>query len=298
MGKTKAKNNSNSKKLKNEQYKFFTGIFFIFLAIYILLAFTSFFFTWKVDQSFEWGKVMSNANLTVENWGGKVGARLANLFIAKWFGIGSFSLPLIFLAIGAKLLRIKFLPVKKTIKYSILGTIIISLITGFIWDDMNGYLVNGLGGGHGVIMIHWLNAFIGKTGTAFTILLLLTAYTFSIINKPIFEIRSKMIHFFKNFPGLIIKVAKQGTDKIRQPKPQPETQPANKEKTHSESEKTEAESAHIYKKEKEAQVTDQPGTTETEEKQSQPEASIEGASSKKLRWKQHPKQNRKDQTCK
>jgi S-DNA-T family DNA segregation ATPase FtsK/SpoIIIE len=204
MGKTNSKQRStNNKRVKNEQYKFFTGLFFLFLAIYVIIAFTSFFFTWQADQSFEWGKVVSNANITVENWGGKVGARLANLFIAKWFGVGSFALPLILLTIGAKLLKIKLLPVKKTIQYGIVGGIILSLIMGFLWDNMNGYLVNGLGGGHGVIMTHWLNAFIGKTGTAFTILLLIAAYTLFMINKSVFEIKSRIIAFSQHIPTLL-----------------------------------------------------------------------------------------------
>lgn len=204
MGKTNSKQRTaNNKRIKNEQYKFFAGLFFLFLAVYVVIAFTSFFFTWQADQSFEWGKVVSNANITVENWGGKVGARLANLFIAKWFGIGSFALPLILLTIGAKLLRIKLLPVKKTIQYGLIGGIILSLIMGFLLDNMNGYLVNGLGGGHGVIMTHWLNALIGKTGTAFTILLLLAAYTLSMINKSVFEIKSGIAAFFQNLPTII-----------------------------------------------------------------------------------------------
>ncbi|MGM0497854.1 MAG: DNA translocase FtsK 4TM domain-containing protein [Bacteroidota bacterium] len=264
MGKTKAKHSSDNKKLRNEQYKFFLGLFFIFLAIYILLAFSSFFFTWKVDQSFEWGEVVSTANLTVENWGGKVGARLANLFIAKWFGIGSFSLPLILIVIGTKLLRIKILPVKKSIKYSIIGTILISLITGFVWDDMNGYLVNGLGGGHGVIMTHWLNAFIGKAGTAFVIILTVTAYILSIINKPIFEIKSKMINFFQNLPNTILRLVKPTTDGAAESKPEPQL--VNTENPYSKPEEAEAEK---QPGKKEDESTDNLSVSNTEKEQSE-----------------------------
>ena len=275
MGKSKAKQSADTTKLRKEQYKFFTGMFFIFLAIYILLAFVSFFFTWKVDQSFEWGKVVSNANLTVENWGGKAGARLANLFIAKWFGIGSFSLPLILTVIGAKLLKFKILPVKKTIQYSIFGTIIISLITGFIWEDMNGYLVNGLGGGHGLIMTQWLSAFIGKTGTAFTLILLVIAYTLAIMNKPVFEIKTKIIHFFYTLPNIILKIVKPGlateTSEVKQePELIKKDQSYSKEKvdiqTITQSNIKEQESEANQIKDTNNTVEKQPETTNTEKK--------------------------------
>jgi len=270
MGKTKAKHNSDTKKLRNEQYKFFTGMFFIFLAVYILLAFISFFFTWKVDQSFEWGKVVSNANITVENWGGKAGARLANLFIAKWFGIGSFSLPLILTVIGAKLLKFKILPVKKTILYSILGTIIISLITGFIWENMNGYLVNGLGGGHGLIMTQWLSAFIGKTGTAFTLILLVIAYTLAIINKPVFEIKTKIIHFFYNLPNIIFKIIKPSIDTTETSEVKQEPELIKKEQLHSKEKASTQTETQPDKKDQESEAANIKDTNKKGEKK--PEA--------------------------
>jgi len=267
MGKSKAKQNSSTKKLRNEQYKFFTGLFFLFLAIYILLAFTSFFFTWKVDQSFEWGKVVSNANITVENWGGKAGARLANLFIAKWFGIGSYSLPLILTVFGTKLLKIKILPVKKTIQYSILGTIIISLITGFIWEDMNGYLVNGLGGGHGLIMTQWLSAFIGKTGTAFTIILLVIAYTLAIINKPVLEIKTKIINFFYNLPNIIVKILKPGINTTETSELKQEPELIKKEQSDSKEKVAAQTKTQPFTKGQESDTTQIKDTDKTEEKQ-------------------------------
>jgi len=225
MKKSKAKQHSEHKNLRNEQYKFLAGIFFTFLAIYVIIAFTSFFFTWKIDQSFEWGEVVSNSNITVANWAGKVGARLANLFIAKWFGIGAFTIPLILITVGAKLLRIRMLPVKKTIKFSIVGAVIVSLITGFLWNDMDGYLVNGLGGSHGLIMTNWLNAFIGKAGTAFLILLLLIAFFLAISNKSIIELKTKIARILNNFPELFISLPRQVKEK-----PQQEPEPKETEK--------------------------------------------------------------------
>ena len=180
---------TKKQKKQDDRYKFLTGIFFLFLAIYITLAFTSFFFTWKTDQSFQWGEVVSNADVVVENWAGKVGARMANLFIAKWFGVASFLIPFFLVILAFKLFRVKLLPVGKTFQYSIIGLILFSLLLGYLFQDMNGYLVNGLGGGHGLFMAQWLNAFIGKVGTAFLLIILFSTFILSLYPVSMNEIK-------------------------------------------------------------------------------------------------------------
>ena len=285
MGKTKASKQSTQKVNKDERYKFLIGIFILFLSLYLILSFVSFFFTWKVDQSFEWGEVVSNASITVQNWGGKVGARMANLFIAKWFGIGSFSAPFILLVIGAKLLKIKILPVKKTIQFAILGTILISLLTGFIFEEMNGYLVNGLGGGHGLVMTHWLNAFIGKTGTAFVILLLIIGFTLGLIDRSIHEIKSQVTTFFQTFPDWFKKETNWQNVVPEKNKPETAGESERKERpaehkvsmeepeqssiqsSRVSEEKTEQETFEKPEPTKEQQVPNQTSTSETVEKE-------------------------------
>ncbi|MFO8233942.1 MAG: DNA translocase FtsK [Bacteroidales bacterium] len=193
---TKKTQKKRTKIAKDERYKLLIGIFIVFFALYLTTAFISFFFTWKSDQSFEWGQVMSNANVVVENWGGKVGARFANLFIAKWFGLASFSIPFMLFIIGMKMLNVRILPVRKTLQYAITGTIILSLLLGYFFEDMSGYLVNGPGGSHGLVMAQWLSAFIGKIGTAFLLFLLITGYLISFINKPIEFFTKDLQHVF------------------------------------------------------------------------------------------------------
>lgn len=176
----------------DDRVKFLTGLFILFLAVYILLSFSSFFFTWKTDQSFEWGQVVSSAGVTVENWGGKLGARLANLFIAKWFGIASFLLPFFLIVLSFKLFRVRLLPVRKTLQYSLIGIIVLSLMLGYLFQDMGGYLINGIGGGHGLVMARWLNALIGKTGTAFILIIAFAAVILSLVNKPLGDIKRSL----------------------------------------------------------------------------------------------------------
>ncbi len=201
----KTKKQTKKQKAQDDRYKFLTGVFFLFLAIYITLAFASFLFTWKTDQSFQWGEVVSSADVVVENWAGKVGARMANLFIAKWFGVASFFIPFFLVILAFKLFRIKLLPVRKTLQYTVVGLILLSLLLGYLFQDMNGYLINGLGGGHGLFMAQWLNAFIGKVGTAFLLIILFTAFILSLYPASMREMKQSLIAL----PGKILRSKKK-----------------------------------------------------------------------------------------
>ncbi len=175
------KNNRKKKKkafgfIHDDRLKLTAGLFFLFLSVFVILAFVSYFFTWKNDQSFQWSNVVSGADVTVENWAGKTGAKLANLFINNWFGIGSFVLPLILVVLGIRLLGYRILPLRKTIRISIIAGILLSLLLGYLLGDFNGYLGSGLGGKHGYLMSEWLNAFLGKIGTGFLLFIMIFAF--------------------------------------------------------------------------------------------------------------------------
>jgi len=144
-----------------------------FFAIMISLAFISFLISWKGDQSFlEASDYMTNADLKVENHAGTMGASLAHFFIYQWFGIASFSIVFILFVISLNLFNIKFIPLGKTIKYSIIATLWLSISLSFIFG--NKLLV--LGGSHGYHISNWLVSFLGTTGTAFLLFILLASF--------------------------------------------------------------------------------------------------------------------------
>jgi len=64
----------------------------------------------------------------------------------------------------------------KTVKAGLIAIILFSVILSYIFGDSGGYLGSGLGGGHGFYISNWLNAFLGKAGTGFLLLLLLIAF--------------------------------------------------------------------------------------------------------------------------
>ncbi len=170
------KGNSNTRSLfKDDRFKFTVGLIITCFSILLFLSLISYLFTWKVDQSFEWDNVFSGADVKVKNWSGKTGAYFANLFINRWFGVASFSIPFLIMLIGLVFLKIKFLPLGKTVRITVISTILISVWFGFLFKDQGGLLGNGLGGKHGLYVSEWLVSFIGKTGTVFLLLISTTA---------------------------------------------------------------------------------------------------------------------------
>lgn len=161
---------------RDDRTKLVIGLSIIVFALYLSLAFISYLFSWKADQSFEWSKIFSGPELRVENWSGKTGAWFAYLFMDRWFGIASFSAPFILLITGLRLLNLKLVPLWKTVKITVIATILLSVTFGYLFSDSGGFLGSGLGGNHGFVVSNWLNAFIGKVGTAFLLLVLIVAF--------------------------------------------------------------------------------------------------------------------------
>ena len=198
---TKNKKTDNSKKTKpkgkitafltDERFKMTLALLLTGMGILMLIAFVSYFFTWKSDQSFESSQLLSN--VTVENWAGKIGARIANGLVYKGFGVASFFIPLVLIVMGFRLLKVKLLPLGRTIGISATGMVLLSLVVGFIFGNTGGILGSGLGGAHGYFMANWLISLLGWLGTA--ILLLLFIFLF-------------LIFGFKGFFGWFTKTVK------------------------------------------------------------------------------------------
>ncbi len=186
----KKKKKKYFKFLRDERFKLTLGIFLILFSLYLYLAFISYFFTWKTDQSFEWSRVFSGPEIIVDNWAGKFGAYLANKFINHWFGIASMVLPFILLISGLRLINIRTLPLGKTTRISLVGTILLSIILSFFFGDSGGFLGSGPGGGHGYFLSEWLSAILGKVGTVFLLAILVLAFALFSFNSTLDKIIS------------------------------------------------------------------------------------------------------------
>ncbi|MBS2097323.1 DNA translocase FtsK [Carboxylicivirga linearis] len=165
--------------LRHFKLRFIAGILTIGINFFLLLAFFSYLFTGFADKSkFDiplW-ELISNADITVENWTGKLGAYLADYFINDGVGIAAFSL-IVFLFVGGfRLLGARILPLKKTFYHCFFITIWLSITLGFLFTSSadSQYLL--LGGAHGYFISKWLSAFIGSVGALILIIVSLVIY--------------------------------------------------------------------------------------------------------------------------
>ena len=153
--------------IRDKRLQIILGIIITVFSVFLLVGMVSYLFTWKSDQSFMKDHVFSSPEIRVENWSGKSGAYLADFLINRVFGISSFSIPLILALIGLRFLNVPVLSLFRLIIITSIVTIFTSVLLGYVFDISNGFLGSGPGGRHGLYASRWLNAFMGKMGTAF-----------------------------------------------------------------------------------------------------------------------------------
>lgn len=174
----------------HERLKTVAGVFIMVFALYLLLSFVSYMFTWKVDQSFRWSDIFTGPEVVVENWAGKAGAWFSSLFLNRWFGISSYLVPFLLIVIAFRLIKIRLFPLGRTFRMSIVLIILVSVTLGYLFGSTHGFLGSGLGGGHGYVVSRWLNAFVGTIGTAFILFIAWLAFTLFTFNSSLDRIKA------------------------------------------------------------------------------------------------------------
>ncbi len=159
--------------LRDRRFIRIMGLLLLFIGIYLLIAFTSFVFTWKEDQSIlsdGWWAVLRDGNHNTENWLGPLGAIVGHIFIHQWFGISSFLIILIIFTLGFKVLFKKsVLPIGRTMAVSVAAMLIFSPFFAYVFRASE---LQFIGGGFGYDLDH---ALIGKVGNVGTGILLVFA---------------------------------------------------------------------------------------------------------------------------
>ena len=179
--------------INNEKVDFVIGLFFVVCSIVLLIAFVSYFYTGKADQSIledlRPGEWLNNDDL-FQNKCRSLGAILSYYFITKEFGLAAFIIPFFFILIGLKMMKVYRISLWKWfLGYSL--TMIWSSITlsKFLTPVMGDQVFNP-GGGHGLFCVQHIENVIGTPGliallliTAIAFLTYLTSETINIIRK-------------------------------------------------------------------------------------------------------------------
>jgi len=154
------------------------GFFFLLSGVFLLLAFTSYFMSWKLDSN-----VLDNnsagyifdSSVTVHNWTGKLGAWFAHIFINRGIGIAAYLLLFLMILTGFRLTTgIALLPFGKAFRYSLLGILWISVTLGFALRHNPDMQL--MGGVFGYESSKWLTGLLGAPGTVLLLAFILISF--------------------------------------------------------------------------------------------------------------------------
>lgn len=168
---------------RDRRFKRIAGLFMMFICVYCFIAFSSFIFTWKADQSMlseNWWIVLRNGDFDAENWLGPLGAMVSHLFIHQWFGIMSFLFLPIFFAWGFKILFGRNLfPMAKGIAAAVVAMVIFSPLLAYIFD---GSEQRYMGGAFGYHLDLALTGVVGNIGTGLLLVFAAVSYILVVFN--------------------------------------------------------------------------------------------------------------------
>ncbi|NCC10053.1 MAG: DNA translocase FtsK [Bacteroidia bacterium] len=153
--------------VKNESVHFILGLSLVLFSVYLLLAFSSFFFTGAADQSLIDSGVshdLSAVDNHVKNYAGSRGAQLASYLINDCFGVASFFILIFLAAAGIKLMRVRPVRLWQWFIGCTLLLVWFSVFFGFAFADWYSDSFIYWGGMHGYNVGRWLVSQVGIPG--------------------------------------------------------------------------------------------------------------------------------------
>ncbi|WP_299620097.1 DNA translocase FtsK [uncultured Tenacibaculum sp.] len=156
--------------LKNRQTQTILGVFLVLFALFLSVAFISFFFSWEYDQSIL--SEFDNKQIRAKNLLGKIGSSLSHVLIYNGFGLAAFILPFLILLTGISFLlqtRIKSMITRWN--WGLFNMLWISIALGFV--EKKFALLSGT---IGYELNEYVQTFIGKTGLAIVLTFFLLSY--------------------------------------------------------------------------------------------------------------------------
>ena len=192
--------------LKGETIHFIIGLLCVIFGVYMLLAFSSFFFTGGNDQSIlahpDPGELLETNN-GIQNYAGARGAQLSQFLINDCFGISAYFIVVFLIVCGMKLMKAYQFTLWKWFTGCAVLMIWLSITLGFAFGEtfQDSFLYPG--GLHGYNTSRWICSQIGAPGLILTLLVSLvliaiffTRETIQVVRKafhPAFPTREKKV---------------------------------------------------------------------------------------------------------
>ena len=175
------KTNNITSFTKSETTHFVIGLICVIFAVYLLLAFTSFFFTGDADQSLlhhqQPDELLQTAN-GVKNYAGARGAQVSEYFINECFGIAAYFIVLFLAVLGMRMMRAYQFRIWKWFMSCTIMMVWFSIALGYVFEGTFSDSFVYPGGLHGYNVSRWIASQIGPTGLG--LLLLVTAILFCV----------------------------------------------------------------------------------------------------------------------
>ena len=195
-GRVKGKSETKKSFLKDRKFHLAFGFFLLITAIFLFIAFLSYLFTGKADQSVveavgqDGLKVLG---LEARNWLGLMGALSAHFFIFKWFGLATFFIPPLLFLTGFKIVFKKTLvPLTRAFVFSVFFMFWLSLLLGyFSLDTMDWTSWSFLSGGVGFELSVLFHSILGKGTFLFLVFALLVFLIYFFNITSLFSFSSK-----------------------------------------------------------------------------------------------------------
>jgi S-DNA-T family DNA segregation ATPase FtsK/SpoIIIE len=160
--KTKKTKNSSKKTslstfIKSERFPKIVAVLLAIFTVFCFVSFVSFYFTW-----------FSNENLDLNNWCGRLGARVANFFVNKTFGIASFGFFIFFSFVVLRLFKAKIQNIARWVVCTLVIMLWSSCFFGFlvVVFPSSCSSLDVFAGVVGVVVNLWLVKIIGGFGAA------------------------------------------------------------------------------------------------------------------------------------
>lgn len=191
--------------MKNETVQFVTGLLCVMVALYMILAFSSFVLNGGVDQSaLEQQSVteaLANAATDeVANATGRSGAHIAQTLINGCFGISAYCIAIFMLVLGLNLMRTYRFNLKHwgicCATILVWGSLFLSITVDRWFSDSGIYW----GGYHGHNVAEWLNGQFGLPGIIILLTVIAILFCMYLTNNTIEFVR-KLLHPKSLLPG-------------------------------------------------------------------------------------------------
>ena len=157
------------------------GLCIAVFCLFLLISSISYLFHWQQDMSLLSDPGMMDKATGVGNAGGKLGYKAGHLFVCELFGLGSFALLVILVAISLRMIgdSWRFSLVKTTL-IALSGALVSSLILAFCGNlaGLTDAFGGGLGGECGKQIVLWGENLFGLPVSGLIILLLLLCWLF------------------------------------------------------------------------------------------------------------------------